>query len=132
MVEPHVTEIGVGIAKAPSDPPKFVSVQLFARPDSLKYSFRIQNRTDTSVRYSAAGETHTVERLVDLAFARAGLDRETHLRIDPSLIRPAEVDLLVGDPAKAHDVLGWSPSVDFEGLVNMMVDADLELLDPSR
>jgi hypothetical protein len=82
MVEPHVTEIGVGIAKAPSDPPKFVSVQLFARPDSLKYSFRIQNRTDTSVRYSVAGETHTVDPRViithtlckptDIVFERTG------------------------------------------------------------
>jgi GDPmannose 4,6-dehydratase len=78
----------------------------------------------------ATGETHTVERLVDLAFARAGLERETHLRIDPSLIRPAEVDLLVGDFSKARTVLGWEPKVDFEGLVNMMVDADLELLAP--
>lgn len=78
----------------------------------------------------ATGETHTVERLVDLAFARAGLDRETHLRIDPSLIRPAEVDLLVGDAGKARSVLGWSPKVDFEGLVNMMVDSDVELLVP--
>ncbi len=78
----------------------------------------------------ATGETHTVERLVDLAFARAGVDREAHLKTDPAFIRPAEVDLLVGDPAKATAKLGWTPTVDFEGLVNMMVDADLELLAP--
>ena len=76
----------------------------------------------------ATGETHTVERLVDVAFAHAGLDRDEHVRIDPAFIRPAEVDLLVGDPAKAKAQLGWEPTVDFEGLVRMMVDADLERL----
>ncbi len=76
----------------------------------------------------ATGETNTVERLVQLAFDHAGLDRDQHVRTDPSLIRPAEVDLLVGDPAKAKERLGWEPTVDFEGLVRMMVDADLERL----
>lgn len=85
-----------------------------------------QDRPDDYV--VATGETHTVERLVDLAFARAGLDREAHVRIDPAFIRPAEVDLLIGDPAHAKEQLGWQPKVDFEGLVNMMVDADLERL----
>ncbi len=76
----------------------------------------------------ATGETNTVERLVDLAFARAGLDREKHVVIDPAFIRPAEVDLLIGDPTHAKEKLGWKPKVDFEGLVNMMVDADIERL----
>jgi GDPmannose 4,6-dehydratase len=76
----------------------------------------------------ATGETHTVERLVDVAFQHAGLDRDAHVRTDPSLIRPAEVDLLVGDPSKARQELGWEPTVDFEQLVRMMVDADLERL----
>ncbi|MEW6582476.1 MAG: GDP-mannose 4,6-dehydratase [Actinomycetota bacterium] len=76
----------------------------------------------------ATGETHTVGRLVELAFGRAGLDPDEYVRIDPELIRPAEVDLLVGDPSKAREVLGWEPEVDFEGLVNMMVDADVERL----
>jgi GDPmannose 4,6-dehydratase len=76
----------------------------------------------------ATGETHTVQRLVDLAFARAELDPADHVVIDPAFIRPAEVDLLVGDPRKARATLGWEPEVDFEGLVNMMVDADLERL----
>ena len=74
----------------------------------------------------ATGETNTVERLVDLAFARAGLDKDKHVRIDPAFIRPAEVDLLIGDPTHAKEKLGWKPKVDFEGLVNMMVDADIE------
>jgi GDPmannose 4,6-dehydratase len=76
----------------------------------------------------ATGETNTVERLVALAFEHAGLDRDEHVRTDPSLIRPAEVDLLVGRPDKARERLGWEPTVDFEGLVRMMVDADLKRL----
>ena len=80
----------------------------------------------------ATGETNTVERLVQLAFDHAGLDRDEHVRTDPALIRPAEVDLLVGDPAKAKSQLGWEPKVDFEGLVRMMVDADIERRGPSR
>ena len=55
----------------------------------------------------ATGVTNTVDRLVELAFAHAGLDRDEHVRTDPSLIRPAEVDLLVGDAAKARERLGW-------------------------
>ncbi len=80
----------------------------------------------------ATGETNTVERLVQLAFDHAGLDRDSHVRTDPALIRPAEVDLLVGDPARARERLGWEPRVDFEGLVRMMVDADLERLRGAR
>jgi GDPmannose 4,6-dehydratase len=80
----------------------------------------------------ATGETHTVEKLVDLAFARAGLDREKHVVIDPAFIRPAEVDLLIGDPTHAKQKLGWQPKVSFEGLVNMMVDADIERLRGAR
>jgi GDPmannose 4,6-dehydratase len=76
----------------------------------------------------ATGVTNTVERLVDLAFAHAGLDRDAHVRTDPALIRPAEVDLLVGDAGKARERLEWAPTVDFEGLVRMMVDADLARL----
>ena len=76
----------------------------------------------------ATGETHTVQRLVDLAFARVGLSPENHVVLDPAFVRPAEVDLLVGDPQKATDQLGWTPEVSFEELVNMMVDADMERL----
>jgi GDPmannose 4,6-dehydratase len=79
----------------------------------------------------ATGVTNTVERLVELAFEHAGLDRDAHVRTDPSLIRPAEVDLLVGDASKAREHLGWEPTVDLEALVRMMVDADLERLSPS-
>jgi GDPmannose 4,6-dehydratase len=76
----------------------------------------------------ATGQTHTVKRLVQLAFAAANLDWEKYVIIDPALVRPAEVDLLIGDPAKAKAELGWEPEVSFEALVEMMVAADLERL----
>ncbi len=76
----------------------------------------------------ATGETRTVRELVQLAFQVAGIeDWERHVRVDPSFFRPAEVDLLVGDPSKAERLLGWRPAVDFEGLVTMMVEHDLEV-----
>ncbi len=78
----------------------------------------------------ATGETQTVERLVELAFAHADLDWHDYVRTDPAFIRPAEVDLLVGDPAKAKSQLGWEPTISFEDLVRMMVDADQARLLP--
>jgi GDPmannose 4,6-dehydratase len=76
----------------------------------------------------ATGLSHSVRDLVQIAFGHAGLDWEKHVRLDATLIRPAEVDQLVGDPSKAERVLGWEPTVDFRGLVQMMVDADVERL----
>jgi GDPmannose 4,6-dehydratase len=76
----------------------------------------------------ATGETHTVRELVELAFSRVGLDWKRYVVVDPSFVRPAEVDLLIGDYSKAKRVLGWAPEVSFQGLVNMMVDSDLERL----
>jgi GDPmannose 4,6-dehydratase len=74
----------------------------------------------------ATGETHSVQELCDVAFARAGLNWRDHVVIDPKYYRPAEVDLLIGDPTKAGHVLGWEPQVTFKGLVEMMVDTDLK------
>ncbi|VTT98416.1 gdp-mannose -dehydratase : GDP-mannose 4,6-dehydratase OS=Sphaerobacter thermophilus (strain DSM 20745 / S 6022) GN=gmd PE=3 SV=1: Epimerase [Gemmataceae bacterium] len=76
----------------------------------------------------STGETHTVKRLVELAFGAVGLNWEKYVEIDQSLVRPAEVDLLIGDPAKAKAKLGWKPDVSFEQLVEMMVKADLARL----
>jgi GDPmannose 4,6-dehydratase len=73
----------------------------------------------------STNETHTVRELCEVAFARAGLDYEKYVKLDPQFIRPAEVDLLMGDPAKAKKILGWEPKVDFRQLIEMMVDADL-------
>jgi GDPmannose 4,6-dehydratase len=74
----------------------------------------------------ATGESHSVRELVEIAFARVDLDWQQFVKLDPALIRPAEVDHLIGDASRAKSELGWAPSVDFKGLVEMMVDADLE------
>ncbi|MBY0526069.1 MAG: GDP-mannose 4,6-dehydratase [Gemmataceae bacterium] len=74
------------------------------------------------------GETHTVEEFVRLAFTRVGLDWRKHVVIDPQFHRPAEVDLLLANPAKARRDLGWTPSVSFPELVAMMVDEDMAAL----
>jgi GDPmannose 4,6-dehydratase len=76
----------------------------------------------------ATGKSHSVRELVEIAFAHAGLDWRAHVRTDPKLLRPAEVDHLIGNAEKAKRVLGWEPKVSFERLVAMMVDADLERL----
>ena len=81
----------------------------------------------------ATGETHSVRELCEVAFSHVGLDYRAYVREqDPRFLRPAEVDLRVGDPAKAKRQLGWQPSVTFQGLVEMMVDADLEALQSGR
>jgi GDPmannose 4,6-dehydratase len=76
----------------------------------------------------STGETHSVRELCEIAFAAAGLDWNDHVVLDQRFLRPAEVDLLVGDPTKAHEVLGWHREVDFPALVAMMVEADMDLV----
>jgi GDPmannose 4,6-dehydratase len=76
----------------------------------------------------ATGRSHSVQELVEIAFGHAGLDWRQYVRHDPSLVRPAEVDHLIGDASKACAKFGWRPTVDFAGLVRMMVEADLERL----
>ncbi len=100
--------------------------------DYVEAMWRMLQQDEPDDYVVATGVTNTVGRLVELAFEHAGLDPDDHVRTDPALIRPAEVDLLVGDASKARERLGWSPSVDFEGLVRMMVDADLERLSAAR
>jgi GDPmannose 4,6-dehydratase len=77
----------------------------------------------------ATGETHSVEELVTVAFNYVGLDWHDYVVQDPRFMRPAEVDLLVGDPSKAGKVLGWEPRVTFSELIQMMIDEDLKLLE---
>jgi len=77
----------------------------------------------------ATGISHSVQDFVERAFAAVDLDWEPHIIIDPRFVRPAEVDMLVGDYSKARVKMGWEPTVDFDGLVKMMVDADLNLLE---
>jgi GDPmannose 4,6-dehydratase len=80
----------------------------------------------------ATGEAHSVQELVEVAFAHVGLDWKKYVGVDQRFLRPAEVDHLIGDPSKAKRVLGWKPEVDFTGLVRMMVDADLARLESGQ
>ena len=76
----------------------------------------------------STNETHSVQEFVEMAFARAGLDWKEYVKIDEKFVRPAEVDLLIGDAAKAKKHLGWERKTSFKDLVHMMVDADIELV----
>lgn len=76
----------------------------------------------------ATGETHSIKEFLEESFGYAGMDYQKYVEIDPKFIRPAEVDLLLGDCSKAKKVLGWKHSVDFKGLVRLMVDADFKLV----
>ena len=76
----------------------------------------------------ASGQTHSVRRFCEIAFEHVGLQWEDHVTLDERFMRPAEVDLLIGDATKAKAVLGWQPRTSFEELVTMMVDADIDLL----
>ena len=76
----------------------------------------------------STGETHSIKEFLEEAFGYAGMDYEKYVEIDPKFIRPSEVDLLLGDCSKAKKVLGWKHSVDFKGLVRLMVDADFKLV----
>jgi GDPmannose 4,6-dehydratase len=80
----------------------------------------------------ATGTAHSVRECVEIAFDQAGIAVEGNLELDSSLLRPAEVEHLIGDASKARRILGWEPQVDFEQLIRMMVDADLELLSARR
>jgi GDPmannose 4,6-dehydratase len=77
----------------------------------------------------ATGETHSVRELIEVAFGHVDLDWKKHVTLDQRFLRPAEVDLLIGTAEKAKAKLGWTPTVDFAGLVTMMVDADLARLE---
>ena len=80
----------------------------------------------------ATGETHSVREFVEIAFSHVGLDYEEYVQMDPRFLRPAEVELLIGDASKAKEKLGWSYDVSFKDLVIEMVEADLKLFSPSR
>ena len=76
----------------------------------------------------ATGETHTVREFCEVAFGHVGLDWAKYVEFDHRYVRPAEVDILIGDPAKAKRVLGWEPKTKFKELVQLMVDADVKEL----
>lgn len=96
--------------------------------DYVKAMWLILQQDEPGNYVISTGETHSVREFVEIAFARADLDWQKHVLVDERFIRPAEVDLLIGDSSKAHKELGWKPEVDFKGLVHMMVDADLKLV----
>jgi GDPmannose 4,6-dehydratase len=94
--------------------------------DYVDAMWRMLQQDEADDYVVATGETHSIRELLDVAFARVGIDDWSgYVEQDPRFMRPAEVDLLVGDPSKAHDRLGWKPTVGFEELVTMMVDSDL-------
>jgi GDPmannose 4,6-dehydratase len=80
----------------------------------------------------ATGETHSVREFCSLAFKRVGLNWEDHVKIDDRYLRPSEVDLLLGDPSKARERLGWTPRTSFRALVDMMIESDWELARQER
>lgn len=94
--------------------------------DYVEGMWRILQADEPDDYVLATGETHTVREFCEIAFSRVGLDYQEHVVVDPRYVRPAEVELLLGDPAKAKANLGWEPKVSFRGLVEMMVDADME------
>ena len=97
--------------------------------DYVEAMWRMLQQDEPGDFVVCTGETHSVREFCQAAFGHLGLDWEAYVVVDEEFIRPAEVDLLVGDASRATKVLGWSPTVDFEGLVTMMVDADMALLE---
>jgi GDPmannose 4,6-dehydratase len=101
-------------------------------PDYVDAMWRMLQQDEPEDYVIATGKTHTVRRCVEIAFDHVGLEWEPHVVIDDAFKRPAEVDLLVGDPAKARERLGWTPGTSFEEMIRLMVDADLQRLERER
>jgi GDPmannose 4,6-dehydratase len=97
-------------------------------PDYVEAMWLMLQQDEPDDYVIATGETHSVREFAELAFSHVGLDYRDHVVVDERFMRPAEVDLLVGDASKARRVLGWQPRTNFEALVRRMVDADLALL----
>lgn len=97
-------------------------------PDYVRAMWMMLQRDRPDDYVVATGETHSVREFCQETFGHVGLDWEKHVVVDPMYYRPAEVDLLVGDPGKAGRILGWKPSVTFRDLVRIMLDADLQVV----
>ena len=97
-------------------------------PDFVDAMWRMLQQDEPEDYVVGTGVDHSVQDLIDIAFGYLGLDPSEYVRQDPRFMRPAEVDLLIADPTKARKQLGWEPTIDFEQLVKVMVDADLALL----
>jgi GDPmannose 4,6-dehydratase len=98
-------------------------------PDYVEAMWRMLQHDAPDDFVIATGETHSVREFLELAFAHAGLAWEEYVEIDPRYFRPSEVDVLLGDASKAKEKLGWEPTVRFEELVRIMVDADVQALE---
>jgi GDPmannose 4,6-dehydratase len=114
------TEIGVGNLEAQRD--------WGYAPDYVEAMWLMVQQDTPDDFVIATGETHTVRKLCEVAFAHVGLEWDRHVVEDEKFYRPAEVDLLIGNPTKAAEVLGWTPTLGFEDLIATMVDADIERL----
>ncbi|NDA09730.1 MAG: GDP-mannose 4,6-dehydratase [Verrucomicrobia bacterium] len=101
-------------------------------PEYVEAMWRMLQQDQPGDYVVATGETHTVQEFLDVAFARAGVDPKKHVAFDKRYLRPAEVDLLIGDASKAKKKLGWEPKVKFKQLAEIMVDADIQLLAEER
>lgn len=103
-------------------------------PDYVRAMWLMLQQDEPQDYVIATGNTHSVRRLCEVAFGALGMDWEDYVYVDPEFIRPADVDLLVGDSTKAEEFLGWEPTVTFEEMIQRMVEADLEMLkeDPRR
>ena len=97
--------------------------------DYVRGMWQMLQQDDAGDYVVCTGETHSVKEFCEVAFSHLNLHWEDYVKVDENLIRPAEVDLLVGDASKATEFLGWKPEVGFEDLVKMMVDADVALLE---
>jgi GDPmannose 4,6-dehydratase len=97
-------------------------------PDYVRGMWMMLQQDEPDDYVLATGQTHSGRELVQIAFEHVGLNWEDHVVIDQQFFRPAEVDLLIGEPTKAREKLGWKPEVGFEDLVRLMVDADLAAL----
>lgn len=95
-------------------------------PDYVEAMWQMLQRDEPEDYVIGTGKVHSVQELVNIAFAQVGLDPGEYVKQDPAFMRPAEVDLLIADPSKAREELGWEPRTGFEELVRLMVDADLE------
>jgi len=97
--------------------------------DYVDVMWRMLQQEEPGDYVVSTDETHSVREFAELAFARVGLDYQDHVKVDPRFYRPAEVDLLIGDSSLARKTLEWTPTVSFQELVNLMVDADMALVE---
>lgn len=95
-------------------------------PDIVDGIYKIMNHTEPDTFILSSGETHSIQDFIDKAFSYAELNVADHIKINPKFLRPAEVDILIGDSTKARTILGWTPTTNFDKLITLMVDADLK------